>query len=165
MQSAGQLPEQVKKLLESARQAGQRVVLVTGVFDVLHEEHVTFLEKAALQGDFLLVGVESDARVREIKGKNRPVFSEQVRAQQIADIPSVSAVVVLPALFTKPAEHNEFLEVVRPDILAVSAQSSHIAIKRRAVEAVGGSLAVVHEHNPLISSTQLIAEQVSSHAV
>ena len=57
----------------------QTTVLATGVFDVLHIEHIRFLAAAKQQGDRLIVGVESDVRVRAMKGPGRPLHDEQVR--------------------------------------------------------------------------------------
>lgn len=161
MQYATELPVRVRRQLATVKQTKGGVVLATGVFDMLHQEHVIFLQKAAQLGDFLLVGVESDARVRSLKGSGRPVFTAVIRARQVAAIPGVSAVVVLPEGFSRPADHAAFLQLVQPQFLAVSASSAHLDKKQAAVAAVGGELVVVHEHNSAVSSTQLLAEQGS----
>ncbi len=162
MSSPNRLPNELASVLRKAQQEGLRIVLATGVFDVLHQEHVTFLEKAARLGDFLLVGVESDERVRQIKGQGRPIHPAQIRARQVAAVPVVTAVVILPTQFATPEDRAAFLRAVRPNYFAVSASSSHLDKKQAAMVAVGGKLVVVHEHNPKVSTTQLLAEQTSS---
>ena len=74
------------------RDSGQKLVVTNGCFDLLHAGHVTYLEAARNQGDALLVGVNSDAAVRALKGPDRPVNSEGDRALVVAALQSVDAV-------------------------------------------------------------------------
>jgi len=77
------LPKQIEVVLHKARSEKQTVVLVTGVFDIFHSEHKVFLQKAKQAGDILLVGIESDVRVTQIKGPGRPINSQQKRQQRV----------------------------------------------------------------------------------
>src|SRR5258706_5409783 len=78
-----------------AQRVGQRKLAVTnGCFDLLHLGHATYLEAARNQADLLLVGVNSDATVRELKGADRPINSEAERAALLAALQSVDAVCV-----------------------------------------------------------------------
>lgn len=155
--SASKLPQQLTDLLELSQQERTKVILVTGVFDILHQEHVVFLEKARELGGCLVVGIESDSRVRKLKGPGRPIHTEQVRCLQVQAVPAVTAAFVLPDEFEKPEHYKAFMLAVRPNFLAVSSHSPHQENKRKLVEAVGGELVIVHEHNPAISSTQLLS--------
>lgn len=134
-------------------------VLVTGVFDTLHEEHKEFLRKAKLQGDVLLIGVESDVRVRQIKGAGRPMHSQAERVATLESLTLAERVFVLPEQFSDPKEHLALLRQVQPDILAVSSHSPHLKEKQQLLQEIGGRVVVVHQHNPTISSTILLEKK------
>lgn len=142
-------------LAKHARQAGQTVVLVTGVFDVLHDEHKNFLLAAKKEGDALLVGLESDVRVREMKGPGRPVNSQQVRKQNLDAWQIADMVFLLPEVFGVP-ERRALIEELRPHVLAVSSHTAHLEKKAAIMEEFGGTLKIVYKHRPEASSTRLI---------
>ncbi len=142
----------------TAREKGTTIVLATGVFDVLHAEHRRFLEraKAAVDGGILFVGVESDGRVREMKGEGRPINTAAdrvaaLRADTVADV-----VFILPESFHKPLDHERLIATLRPRVLAVSSHTKHLDAKRRILEKYDGTVQIVHEHNPAISTTKLL---------
>lgn len=87
---------QVTKRVQQAKDELRIVVLVTGVFDLLHEEHINFLRKARNAGNYLLVGVESDFRVRAMKGPERPIYAQDRRVQDIIATGIVDDVEILP---------------------------------------------------------------------
>ena len=93
------------------RVAGRRVVVTNGCFDLLHAGHVTYLEAAASHGDLLLVGVNDDAGVRELKGPTRPLNHEDDRALVLAALASVGAVSIFHG-----STATDFLRVAQPDI-------------------------------------------------
>jgi D-glycero-beta-D-manno-heptose 1-phosphate adenylyltransferase len=93
------------------RQAGKKLVVTNGCFDLLHLGHVTYLEKARQQGDALLVGVTNDAGVRALKGAGRPLNSAKERAAVLAALQSVDAVHIFPEM-----DARVFLQKVRPDV-------------------------------------------------
>lgn len=157
--SASQLPTLVLDCLVKARQKNQQVVLVTGVFDILHQEHKHFLEKAKAIGGILIVGLESDVRVKQLKGPNRPVNAEQVRWQNLTDWQLADCVFVLPDQFNKAEDYVTLIETIRPQILAVSAHTPHLDRKQAVMARVNGEVRVVHEHVPSVSTTQIIAAQ------
>ena len=93
--------------------AGARTVVFTnGCFDLLHVGHVSYLSEAAALGDVLIVGVNSDASVRRLKGPSRPVIGETDRAAMLAALACVRYVVV----FDEDTPHR-LLEAIRPDVL------------------------------------------------
>lgn len=151
-----QLPSSTLQFLESVRSAKQSLVLATGVFDLLHQEHLTFLTKAAQAGDKLLVAIESDVRVRKIKGKGRPVNSQLERKTTLEQLKMVDHVLILPEDFFKPADHEAFIAAVRPQVLAISSHSPHQEAKKSIVKKYGGQLKIVHQHNPNVSTTLLL---------
>ena len=93
------------------KSAGRRVVVTNGCFDLLHVGHVRFLQEARALGDTLLVGLNGDGSVRELKGAGRPVNPEVDRAEVLAALGCVDAVVVFPE-----KRATQFLEVAQPDI-------------------------------------------------
>jgi D-beta-D-heptose 7-phosphate kinase/D-beta-D-heptose 1-phosphate adenosyltransferase len=154
--SVTELPNQVASLVSTAHQEHQRIVLVTGVFDLLHQEHEIFLRKAKEEGDILLVGIESDPRVRRTKGEGRPVNPEDKRLTNLADWKIADCVFILPDEFDTPDQRRAFIHTVRPSILAVSAHSPFLEAKQALLSEVGGEVKVVHEHNPTVSTTILL---------
>jgi D-beta-D-heptose 7-phosphate kinase/D-beta-D-heptose 1-phosphate adenosyltransferase len=153
------LPIFVLHKLQQAHKKKQKVVLATGVFDLLHAEHKNFLKKAKQAGEFLIVGVETDVRVKKMKGEDRPVHTLQKRMNTIETLPYVDAVFALPEAFSKPADHDGLIATIRPAILAVSSHSDHLDKKRAILQKYGGDIKVVHQHNPDVSTTQLIARK------
>ena len=132
------------------------ITLVTGVFDVLHEERVLFLRKAKALGDRLVVGIESDARVSRLKGVDRPVHHQAIRKQRLIELGIADEVFILPEAFDTPEDHRALLATIRPNILAVSSHTPHIAEKLQLMQEIGGRVEIVHQHNPAISSTIVI---------
>ncbi|HYT61714.1 MAG TPA: D-glycero-beta-D-manno-heptose 1-phosphate adenylyltransferase [Haliangiales bacterium] len=93
------------------RAKGKKLVATNGCFDILHVGHVTYLEAARQQGDVLLVGLNSDASVRQLKGEGRPVNSEDDRAAVLAALQAVDAVCIFPEM-----RATRFLSLAQPDI-------------------------------------------------
>lgn len=133
-------------------------VLVTGVFDVLHTEHKTFLEKAKELG-YLIVGVESDVRVTAMKGQGRPIHSQQERVKNLEALGVADEVFILPEEFFLPEHHRSLIQSIEPDYLAVSSHTKHIDKKQKIMSECGGSVVIVHEHNPEVSTTLLLENQ------
>jgi rfaE bifunctional protein nucleotidyltransferase chain/domain len=95
----------------SLRATGKNLVVTNGCFDLLHAGHVTYLESARNEGDALLVGLNGDSSVRELKGAGRPVNSENDRALVLAALESVSAV----CIFGEKTAVS-FLRLAQPDV-------------------------------------------------
>ena len=102
----------LKKLIETARENGQKIVFTNGCFDILHAGHVSILEFARSKGDVLVVGLNSDASVKRLKGPARPVNTQADRALVLAALESVSYV----CLFEEDTPYN-LIKLVRPDVL------------------------------------------------
>ncbi|MBI3822583.1 MAG: D-glycero-beta-D-manno-heptose 1-phosphate adenylyltransferase [Planctomycetes bacterium] len=137
--------------LDYRRRLGQRVVFTNGCFDVLHAGHVQYLQEARAQGDVLVVGLNSDASVRALKGKTRPV-------QQIADrsliLASLQAVDFITVFDESTPMH--LIEAIRPDVLVKGADySKEEVVGAQFVESYGGRvhLALLHHGH---STTNLI---------
>jgi rfaE bifunctional protein nucleotidyltransferase chain/domain len=105
--------EALEERLKEHRRRGERIVLANGCFDLLHVGHVRYLAAARAQGDVLVVGVNSDASARRLKGPGRPVLDERARARLVAALAAVNYVVIFDAM-----DVTELLERLRPDVHA-----------------------------------------------
>jgi D-beta-D-heptose 7-phosphate kinase/D-beta-D-heptose 1-phosphate adenosyltransferase len=127
-------PAAVRGFVEAHREAGRRVVFTNGVFDLLHPGHVRYLQDARTLGDLLIVGVNADASVRRNKGDGRPINHEDERAEVLAALEYVDAVVIFPE--DTPAE---IIRLVQPDVLVKGADwPADQIVGRDTVEARGG---------------------------
>ena len=118
----------------SRREAGERVVFTNGVFDLLHPGHLRYLQQARALGDLLIVGLNSDASVRRNKGAGRPINPEAERAEVLAALACVDAVVLFDE--DTPAE---IIRAIQPDILVKGADwPADQIVGRDTVEARGG---------------------------
>lgn len=115
--------------------------MTNGCFDLLHLGHVTYLETARNLGDMLLVGVNSDAAVRGLKGEGRPVNSEDDRAFVLAALESVNAVCIFPDV-----RATNFLAAAKPDIYVKGGDYTLETLdqsERRTVEGAGGKIHLI----------------------
>lgn len=103
--------QQISSRVQEWREAGETVVFTNGCFDILHVGHIKTLTRAKSEGSKLIVGVNSDASVQRLKGPTRPVNPEQDRAQLLAALRCVDAVVIF-----EEDTPIELLEVVRPHV-------------------------------------------------
>ena len=118
---------------------GRRVVFTNGCFDLLHPGHVRSLEMARALGDVLIVGLNSDASVRQLKGEGRPVIPERERAEILGALESVDAVVIFDDLTPR-----EVITRLLPDILVKGGDwSGDQIVGREEVEAAGGRVVSV----------------------
>jgi rfaE bifunctional protein nucleotidyltransferase chain/domain len=117
----------------------QRVVFTNGCFDLLHPGHIRSLEEARALGDALIVGLNSDASVRELKGAGRPVIPENERAEILASLDCVDAVVI----FGEPTP-REVIARLLPDVLVKGGDwGSDKIVGREEVETAGGRVVSV----------------------
>ena len=147
----------INSALQQARKNKQTVVLATGVFDVLHLEHTIFLKNAKKIGDILLAGVETDLRVRVLKGEGRPINNQKLRVSNLEKLKLADGVFILPKKFEKKEDYLKLLHDIKPDYLAVSSHTPYLEKKKKLMKKVGGELVVVHQHNPEFSTTKLVS--------
>lgn len=108
--------ENLEKRMEDWRSRGLKTVFTNGCFDLLHLGHVDYLSKAKDAGDRLIIGVNTDASVRRLKGRNRPLQDENSRLRILASLQMVDAVI----LFDEDTPYN-LISRVQPDILVKGA--------------------------------------------
>lgn len=125
--------------INAERKNGARVVLANGCFDVLHVGHVRYLAGARELGDVLVVGVNSDEQVAQLKGPGRPILPASERAELVAALESVTYVTV----FDEPTV-EELLLALRPDVHAKGTDYTEDSVPERdVVRSFGGRVAIV----------------------
>ena len=125
--------ELVEKLAAQRRER-QKIVFTNGCFDLLHPGHVGYLEEARQLGDLLVVGLNSDASIRRLKGDKRPIMPEAARARLLAGLAAVDYVVI----FAEDTPY-ELIRRVEPDILVKGGDwPAEAIVGRDLVEARGG---------------------------
>jgi D-glycero-beta-D-manno-heptose 1-phosphate adenylyltransferase len=151
--SLEQLPEWRSRL----RASGAKLVVTNGCFDLLHVGHVTYLEAARNCGDALLVGVNGDAGVRELKGPDRPINNEQDRAAVLAALEAVDGICIFPE-----RSAANFLATAQPDIYVKGGDYTLETLnqnERRIVEETGGKIVLI----PIVpgKSTTSLVQKIS----
>jgi len=133
--------DQLPEWRSTLRTQGKRLVVTNGCFDLLHLGHVTYLETARNLGDALLVGLNGDESVRQLKGDGRPVNPEADRAAVLAALECVAGV----CAFTERTA-TRFLEASQPDVYAKGGDYTLETVnqqERRVVEQAGGKVVIL----------------------
>jgi rfaE bifunctional protein nucleotidyltransferase chain/domain len=142
------------QLLADQKKRGQKIVFANGCFDTLHVGHVRYLEGAKREGDILVVGVNADSSVCNLKGPGRPILDENARAQLVAALRSVDYVV----LFSEPSVES-LLDDLRPHIHAKGTDYTAETVPEREVAArLGVRVAIVGD--PKDHSTRGLLESI-----
>lgn len=111
--------ETLQQKIEACRELGLKVVLTSGSFDLMHIGHMRYLEKAGQHGDVLVVGVDSDEKIRKRKGPDRPIIDEKERTQMVSHIRGVTYITL-----KHPSDVKwELIKAVQPDILIATAET------------------------------------------
>ncbi|MDZ4228646.1 MAG: adenylyltransferase/cytidyltransferase family protein [Patescibacteria group bacterium] len=149
-------PRPTGKLVLDAYRQRTRIILVTGVFDLLHLEHKKLLQAAKNLGGVLLVGVETDRRVKQLKGDNRPVNPLFIRLQNLRRLRLADKIFNLPEKFNNQSDFAALIRKLKPDILAVSASTPNLVVKRRIMKRFDGRVVIVLAHNPKVSTSKML---------
>jgi rfaE bifunctional protein nucleotidyltransferase chain/domain len=125
--------EGLHAILEEHRRAGRKIVFANGVFDLLHVGHVRYLQAARAEGDLLVVGINSDASTRKLKGDGRPILTERARATLVAALRAVDYVVIFDEL-----DVNSLLRELQPDVHAKGTDYTADTVPERELAAMLG---------------------------
>lgn len=129
----------LRRRVEEWRRAGERITLANGNFDLLHVGHIRYLQGAKALGGKLVVAINSDESVRALKGEGRPVMPEEERAEIVAALADVDAVVIFPE-----RDVRAIIREIRPDIQAKGTDYTVDSVPERdAVIECGGRVAIV----------------------
>ncbi len=146
--------EQAIKLSKQLRDGGKKVVVVGGCFDIVHAGHVTFLENAKQQADFLFVLLESDETIRDTKGENRPIHIQMDRAKVLAALSIIDYVVILHQLKTNN-EYDTLLSKLKPTIIATTKGDPNRTHKERQAKLINAKMIDVMERIENKSTSRL----------
>lgn len=152
--------EEVCELCHKMQRQGKKIVFVHGFFDILHAGHINFLSEAKRNGDCLVVGVDSDTNAELLKGKNRPINSQDLRAYVLNAIKYVDYTFHFESIVNK-SDINCFYELyytkLSPNIIVVrSSVDRHVAIKRRRAAKIGIQLVNLPPYNTHLSTTRTV---------
>ena len=147
--------DELTAIAAEARKSGNTVVFTNGCFDILHRGHVHVLRRAKAAGDLLIVALNSDASVRQIKGDRRPVLAEADRAELIGAMEMVDYVIV----FDEP-EPTRLIAAIKPDVLVKGGDWKDNVVGAELVQGYGGRIVIV----PYLEgfSTSEIIERIKS---
>lgn len=150
--SAGFQAGEVARMVEERRAQGHRIVFTNGCFDVLHPGHTSYLREASALGEVLIVGVNSDASVRRLKGPDRPVNSAEDRARLLGELSCVDGVIIF-----EEDSACELIRLLKPDVYVKGGDyTESMIVEADAVRQVGGSIYTV-KYVPHHSTTQLLS--------
>jgi len=148
--------DQLQERVADWRRAGDRVTLTNGCFDVLHVGHVRYLRAARELGGKVVVAVNSDASVRTLKGEGRPVMPAEERAEILAALADVDAVVIFPETNVRA-----IVRELRPDFHAKGTDYTAASVPERdEVEACGGRVVIVGDPKNR-SATEIIRSRLT----
>lgn len=131
--------DDVKTTADNLHEADKKIVLVGGCFDILHAGHIAFLEKAKEQGDILIVFIESDAHIKQLKGPHRPVNKQLDRAMVLSHLTIVDYVVPLPDVVENKT-YDDLVIQIKPAIIATTAGDKYRHYKERQADMVGAQV-------------------------
>jgi len=147
--------DQLVEIVESERASGRRIAFANGCFDVLHVGHVRYLQGAAAEADRLIVAVNGDRSVAELKGPGRPILTAADRAELVAALRGVDYVVVFADRTVE-----RLLNAIRPDVHCKGTDYTVDSVPERAVVAAyGGRTAIVGD--PKSHSTRELISRLS----
>ena len=133
----------------------KRIVLVGGCFDILHYGHLVFLQKAKAEGDFLLVALESDQFIEDVK-KRQSIHDQLQRAEIINALQIIDGVIMLP-YFTTSEQYMDLVTKLKPAVIAVSEGDTRLDNKKRQAVAVGATVKIVSPLLTEFSTTKIAA--------
>lgn len=146
--------DELVAITRARRARGERVIFTNGCFDLLHRGHTRLLQQARELGDLLIVGLNSDASVRLLKGPCRPVLPQDERAELLSALASVDYVVIF-----EEADPSRIIAALEPDVLVKGADwATEAVVGRETVEQRGGRVVGI----PLVegSSTTSIIRRI-----
>lgn len=149
------------ELHEKLKEKGKRIVFTAGAWDMLHVGQCRYLQEARSMGDVLVVGVTNNESIRKVKGKNRPILDEKVRAEMLTHLRCVDFVTILPEPSCQPA-----LGLLKPDTYVTVKEDWNENYKEskeyKTVIKNSGEVIVVDRQSPYISTTKILQRAVSS---
>ncbi len=130
---------ELQDLINLYKKQGKKIVLTSGSWDILHVGHMRYLESAKNLGDVLIVGIDSDAKIKKRKGEGRPIVPEDERIEMLCHLEYVDAVY----LKSSGDVSNGLIKITSPDILVMSKTTGHSSKKLEEKKRLCGEIAVL----------------------
>ena len=147
---------------EQLREKGKKVVFTAGSWDLIHAGQCRYLEKARERGDVLVVGVSSNNAIKQVKGPNKPILDEKIRAEMLTFLKSVDFVTILPEPSCQPS-----LGLLKPDVYITVKEDwtdeYKNSVEYKTVVKYGGEVIVVDRQSTAISTTQILQRAIGGH--
>lgn len=149
-------------LHEKLKEKDRKIVFTAGSWDLLHVGQCRYLEEAKANGDILVVGVSSNEAIRKVKGSNKPILDEKIRAEMLTYLRPVDFVTILPEPSCAPS-----LGLLKPDIFITVKEDwteEYLNSKEyKTVTKYGGEVKVVDRQSTAISTTKIIQRAIGGH--
>jgi len=146
-------------LHEQLQAKGKKIVFTAGSWDLLHVGQCRYLEQAKGEGDILVVGVSSNQAIRKVKGPNKPILDERIRAEMLTYLRSVDFVTILPEPSCTPA-----LGLLQPDVFITVREDWAANYKEsreyKTVVKYGGDVRVVDRQSTALSTTKIVQRAI-----
>jgi rfaE bifunctional protein nucleotidyltransferase chain/domain len=146
-------------LREKLKEKDKKVVFTAGSWDLLHVGQCRYLEEAKARGDILVVGVSSNDAIRRVKGPNKPILDEKIRAEMLTYLRSVDFVTILPEPSCQPS-----LGLLQPDIFITVKEDWTDNYKEskeyKTVTKYGGTVEVVDRQSTALSTTKIVQRAI-----
>ncbi len=143
--------DELAKTVDHLKGIGLKVVLTSGSFDLIHLGHVKYLAKAKELGDVLVVGVDSDAKIRRRKGEDRPLVPEQERLEMLAHQRPVDL------LYLKPDDEERWalIRAVEPDVLVLTADHGYSDSETAELDEIVGRIEILERQATITTSERI----------
>lgn len=146
-------------LHEKLSESGKKIVFTAGSWDLLHVGQCRYLERAKAEGDILVVGVSSNDAIRKVKGPNKPILDEKIRAEMLTYLRSVDFVTILPEPSCQPS-----LGLLKPDIYITVkedwTEEYQNSKEYKTVTKYGGRVLVVDRQSTALSTTKIVQRAI-----
>lgn len=139
--------------IDKLKQKG--IVLTGGCFDAIHPGHIKFLQLSKKQGEKLVVLLESDENIKKLKGENRPLNNQVIRAENLSKIKEVDNIILLVTPKSSDYYYN-LVKKLEPAIIAVTEGDAYILDKKKQAELVGGKVVEVMKRDKKYSTSKII---------
>lgn len=146
--------QQVEKVSKQLKAQGKSIVLVGGCFDIFHYGHLHFLKTAKSHGDILMVLLESDEKVRKLKGPQRPITPQTHRAEILSEFPFIDFVVLLKPL-NNNQEYTDIVQKIKPTTIAVTQGDPQLAIKTKQAKTINSKVVEI-DHINTASTSEIV---------
>lgn len=155
------IPSKIQEVGSAIRTKGKTIVYTAGAWDMLHVGQVRYLLEAKKLADILIVGISSNQTVTTLKGPNRPILDEKIRAEMLSYIRFIDLITIVPTLSNQPT-----LEQLQPNIYVTVKEDWNSGYQEspeyKTVTSYGGKVELVDRQSPFISTTQILKKSASA---